>query len=110
MRCSALTNGTGAPLFQVPSAFYLSLIRPSISLEIPRSRKPSLNPTVARPTPSSSLFIMEEDGEATGPTMAAEVEMAKEMKQNNYGRALEIFSAASTKNVRSACQPLRTVL
>ena len=44
---------------------------------------------------------MEEDGEATGPAMAAEVEMAKEMKQNNYGRALEIFSAATTKNVRS---------
>ena len=53
---------------------------------------------------------MEEEGEATGPTMAAEVEMAKEMKQDNYGRALEIFSAATTKNVRSACQPLRTVL
>ena len=66
---------------------------------------------MARPThTSSSLFIMEEDGEATGPAMAAEVEMAKEMKQNNYGRALEIFSAAATKNVRSACQPLRTVL
>ena len=53
---------------------------------------------------------MEEDGEATGPAMAAEVEMAKEMKQNNYGRALEIFSAAATKNVRSACQTLCTVL
>ena len=53
---------------------------------------------------------MDEDGEATGPAMAAEVEMAKEMKQDNYGRALEIFSAAATKNVRSACQPLRTVL
>ena len=53
---------------------------------------------------------MEEDGEATGPAMAAEVEMAKEMKQDNYGRALEIFSAATTKNVRSTCQTLCTVL
>ena len=53
---------------------------------------------------------MEEESEATGPTMAAEVEMATEMKRKDYGRALEIFSAVTTKNVRSACQPLRSVL
>ena len=96
---------------RVPSAFYLSLISLLLVSD------PTVSKTLSESIPqwpdrhtSSSLFIMEEDGEATGPAMAAEVEMAKEMKQDNYGRALEIFSAATTKNVRSACQPLRTVL
>ena len=48
---------------------------------------------------------------ASGPTVAAEVEMSKEMKKKEFGRALEIFSAAETKNVQAACLPtLCTVL
>ena len=107
MRCRALTNRKtrqlNGPRFTSPSLGSLLVWRSQASKTLSESNR---GPTDT----SSSLFIMEEDGEATGPTMAAEVEMAKEMKQNNYGRALEIFSAASTKNVRSACQPLRTVL
>jgi len=39
---------------------------------------------------------MEASEASSGPTVAAEVEMAKEMKQKDYGRALEIFTAAAT--------------
>lgn len=48
---------------------------------------------------------MEDSEASSGPTVAAEVEMAKEMKQKDFGRALEIFSAAATKNVNAACLP-----
>ena len=52
---------------------------------------------------------MEDSEASSGPTVAAEVEMAKEMKQKDFGRALEIFSAAATKNVNAASASLCTV-
>ena len=54
---------------------------------------------------------MEASEASSGPTVAAEVEMAQEMKQKDYGRALEIFTAAATKNVNATCLPAQcTVL
>ena len=75
-----------------------------------RDRNTSTNP--ARPTvtqPHVHLIIMEDSEASSGPTVAAEVEMAKEMKQKDFGRALEIFSAAATKNVNAASASLCTV-
>ena len=56
---------------------------------------------------------MEGSEASSGPTVAAEVEMAKSMKAKDFTRALEIFTAAAAKNVRATmgCLPaLCTVL